>query len=138
MDNTPKPSDISMGKGAATNPLLNTLGKAEWEWAAVFLILACVDNGDTWSPVSWERVRAAVLKREKEPFWAGMIDNRFVRPDFRGLAYSKFGIRIDASQSTRFTPSGGLLVENIPEQFGLSPLAIDRIAAKYGPGKEGA
>lgn len=122
MDNTPKPSDISMGKGAATNPLLNTLGKAEWEWAAVFLILACVDNGDTWSPVSWEQVRAAVLKREKEPFWASILGNPFIRPDFMGLATGKFGS----------------ITGEPPHLFGLSPLAIDRIAAKYGPKKEGA
>lgn len=102
------PSDVN--PAGQLFPFQNTFGRVEREVAAACLVLAMIDNDDSWEPVTWPKLRKAVLKAidAGELPWAG---NPFVKPDFVDLekagfaVSSKGGLHIAGSSCT-FTESG--------------------------------
>jgi hypothetical protein len=74
-----KPSEIVLG----VPPLVGTMGRAEAEFAAALVVLACEANGDRWQAVAWPQITAAAkaaLEEGRRP-WLTLLSNPFYRPD---------------------------------------------------------
>ncbi len=81
-----KPSEVHMWRSPVI-PLVDTFGRAETEFAAALMVIACVENGDAWRQLTPQQVGLA-MRKASEP--GGPLHhlrtNPFApRPDMRAL-----------------------------------------------------
>lgn len=95
-----KPSDVNLD---TPTPLVGALGRAELEWAAGLLVLACQDKG-AWVACTELDIHAAA---ERSPCrWIRAI-GVVVHPDFRGLAHRGWvSLTEEGEPRIAFTPAG--------------------------------
>lgn len=98
-----KPSDVLI---LAPAPLAGTMRKAEAEFAAALMVLACKANGDTWGAVTGAQA-ADAMKREKDAGTAfgQLLGNPFFRPSINELCDRGFARWID-DHGAEFTEAG--------------------------------
>lgn len=112
-----KPSDVNLN---TTTPLVGTFDRAELEWAAGLLVLACQDRGDwgpcsgldlhaaaTRSPLGWIRAIGVVVHLDFGGLvakgWASLTEE----PEPR-IAFTPAGLaRLEASKAFRGAPARG-------------------------------
>lgn len=92
-------------------PLIGTFGRAELEFAAALMVLACRDNGDTWQAVKPREVGNAMqLAGEKGKEMHHLKGNPFLpRPDIHGLiekGFAEFDGNPEDGCPIRFTAKG--------------------------------
>lgn len=97
-----KPSQVRLGPV----PLVATMGKAEVELAAAYVVRACVVLGDKWQAVPLDeliRITTEDFHERREPMrtWGS---NPFVKP-LPGLMVER-GFATKADSKVEFTPQG--------------------------------
>lgn len=96
-----RPSDVPLRRPV---PLVGTMGKAEVEAAAAWLVLALRDNGDEWGGVAASDLKVVQDEHSASLLW---LTNPFLVPDFDGLVDRGFAEFVGAKRRVlRFTSAG--------------------------------
>lgn len=98
-----KPSDVVLQPHV---PLIGTMGRAEAEAAAGWMILALRDKGDAWGEITPGDCGDVLQKHGSEISW---IKNPFLVPDFWDLVergFAEFVGDEGKGRPVRFTPAG--------------------------------
>jgi DNA-binding PadR family transcriptional regulator len=85
MSATFRPSDVVL----QAMPLIGTFGHAEAEAAAALIVLACVDAGDEWKPLTLAELQATFERHYNERPWMRVP---FLRPDLNALAREGYAL----------------------------------------------
>lgn len=89
-----QPSDIHLDPSL---PLCSTLGRAERELAAAYLVLTLQHLGDGWDrAVTFDELRAAVLVHSVDPRCRWLVGA--VAPDFIDLVQHGQAVKVDAER----------------------------------------
>lgn len=112
-----KPSDVFF----ADVPLVGSMRKSELEYTAALLVRVMYLSGNTWRPLSWSDIEAALkhdLEKDVRPFSLWMR-NPFVTVDFHMLGSSPYAV---------FKDEGGATIEFSPEGLAVLRRWVPRLA----------